>query len=305
VSLDGTIEVGGAGTLAHGDDTPLTEDAPFHLGSDTKAMTAVLVATLVEAGELRLDDRVTDLLPDAGVDPSLDHLTLRDVLGHRSGLEPVLDLVSLRAAQDLVAARREAVFDALASPEHEPGSFVYANVNYMLAGVIVEQVTGQPWAQLIQDRVFVPLGMVCGFGAPVGGMAPLGHTANGVPIPQDAAVTDNPPALGPAGTVHCPIRDWAKFVTAVLETLSGRDTAILQASTAADLFADTSGYVAGWGRVDRDGEILYTHDGSNTLWYARATIRPEHGDALLIASNTGEPGAVAAMDELSASFLER
>jgi CubicO group peptidase (beta-lactamase class C family) len=292
-----------AGNLAHDNRTPAPLDAPFHLGSNTKAMTAVLLATLIEEGRLSLDDRIIDLLPGAQVDPSVARVTVRDVLGHRTGLEPTLDLPGLHAATDSVAARRQAVFEALASPEHTPGEYVYANVNYMLAGVVAEQITAAPWEQLLRERVFEPLDMGCGFGAPSGELAPLGHTADGTPIAQDAAVTDNPPALGPAGTVHCTMQAWGRFAEAMLELLAGRDSEILLASTATDLFRDDHEYVAGWTRLDRDGQSMYVHDGSNTLWYARIVLAPQRGEGLLMASNTGQQGAVDAMDELTQTFI--
>ncbi len=304
VSLHGPDQVGVAGTRSHDDDTPVTGDSRFHLGSDTKAMTAVLVAQLVASGELDLGARIADVLPDAEVDPSLDALTVRQVLDHRSGLVDDLDLSALRAATDSVAARREAVHDALRTSGAEPGRFVYANVNYMLAGVLLEEVTGRPWVDLIQERLFAPLGMPsCGFGAPLGDRDPLGHTASGTPVAHDAQVTDNPAAMDPAGRVHCSIGDWAKFATAMLQALAGSDSEILSADTASDLFAGTGPYVAGWVRTETAGQVSYAHSGSNTLWYARAILRPEQGDAALIAVNTGEDAGTRVVDELTSVLL--
>ncbi|HUF32813.1 MAG TPA: serine hydrolase domain-containing protein [Acidimicrobiales bacterium] len=304
VSLHQGVLVGIAGTRGHGDGTPVSVDSRFHIGSDTKAMTAVLVAQLVQAGELTFDSRIADVLANAAVDASLGAITVRDVLGHRTGLVDDLDLRGLHEATDAVAARREAVYEALRSPRREPDSYAYANLNYMLAGVLVEEILARSWTDIIEERLFAPLEMTsCGFGAPLGDLDPLGHTAEGTPIPHDAPVSDNPPALGPAGTVHCSIGDWAKFATAMLEVLTGTDNEILSAATAADLFAGEEHYVAGWLRTDRDGEVSYGHDGSNTLWYARAVLRPAQRDAVLIASNTGERSAMRAIDELTGAVL--
>jgi len=304
VSLDSGIQAGVAGTRSHGDDTPVGVDARFHLGSDTKAMTAVLVAQLVETGRLSFDARIADVLPDATVDPSLSQVTIRDVLGHRTGLVDDFDLRAMHDAPDPVAARREVAYEALQSPGATPTEFAYANVNYVLAGVVIETLTSTSWEELMRQRLFDPLGMdTCGFGAPPGGVDPLGHTADGTAILQDAAVTDNPAALGPAGTVHCAIEDWAKFAVATLDLLSGTDTKVLTAETAGDLFGGDHDYVAGWMRSGQDGDVTYGHDGSNTLWYARAVLRPARRDGVLIATNTGEASAVQAIDELTESLL--
>lgn len=304
VSLDSGTKAGIAGTRSHGDDTPVGLDARFHLGSDTKAMTAVLVAQLVEMGRLSFDARIADVLPDVNVDASLNEVTIRDVLGHRTGLVDDFDLRALHDAPDPVAARRAAVYEALQSPGATPTEFAYANVNYMLAGVVIETLTSTSWEEVMRQRLFDPLGMdTCGFGAPTGGVDPLGHTADGTAIPQDATVTDNPAALGPAGTVHCAIEDWAKFAIATLDLLSGTDTEVLAAETAGDLFSGDQDYVAGWTRSGPAGDLIYGHDGSNTLWYARAVLRPARRDGILIATNTGEASAVRAIDELTESLL--
>jgi D-alanyl-D-alanine carboxypeptidase len=304
VSLEDGARVGIAGSRSHEDEAPVAIDARFHLGSDTKAMTAILVAQLVEEERLDLDAPISDVLTDAAVDASYDPVTVRDVLGHRAGLADALDLRRLHEASDVVAARREAVDAALGVPSRGRGSYAYANVGYMLAGVLVDQLSGQPWEEVIRERLFAPLGMTtCGLGAPMGRRDPLGHDSNGRPIEQDAAITDNPPAMGPAGTVHCSMGDWARFVTAILELLNGTDTAVLSAATAADLFADEGPSVAGWLRSDMAGTPVYSHDGSNTLWYARATLRPADGTAVLVATNTGEAGGVRAIDELTRLLL--
>jgi CubicO group peptidase (beta-lactamase class C family) len=173
----------------------------------------------------------------------------------------------------------------------------------MLAGTVAERLGGAPWEQLLTERVFQPLGMDCGFGAPTGPDAPLGHTADGAVIGDDDPITDNPAALGPAGTVHCPMTSWAAFAAAVLDNLHGKDSAVLGADAAADLFAGAEDYVAGWGRGEAEGQTLWSHDGSNTAWYARAVLLVERDEVLLLASNTGEQAAVDAMDRLTEAFV--
>ncbi len=301
----GVVDVAVAGRRSHDSDVVLGEDAPFHLGSDTKAMTAVLLATFVQDGQLDLDALLSTLLPDLPIDERIAAASLRDVLGHRAGLtDDALDMGALYAATDASAARADAVADALAAPGGPVGEFVYANVNYMVAGLVSERIGGDSWEQLITTRVFEPLGMACGFGAPIGPDVPLGHTATGEVVPEDAPVTDNPPAFGPAGTVHCSMGDWAKFAAAVLAGLQGRDTALLDATTVEDLFNDDHDYVAGWSRITVVGDTIYAHDGSNTVWYARALLIPDRHEALLIASNTGEASAVTAMDAIPEQLLE-
>lgn len=306
VDADRVVTVAVGGQRSHDDATPLAADAPFHLGSDTKAMTAVLLATYVEEGLLDLDAQLSALFPEAGLAEPTASVTLRDVLGHRAGLddEAVLDdarLLAMVEAADPVAMREEVVLAGL-DAAGEPGEFVYSNLGYMLAGVVAEHIGGAPWEQLIADRVFGPLGMECGFGAPTGPDAPLGHDAEGTVIAADDPFADNPPALGPAGTVHCPMASWAAFTGAVLDGLQGRDSAVLDAASVADLFAGDSEYVAGWGLADAPGQTIWGHDGSNTLWYARALLDVDRDEVLLMAANTGEQAAVDVMDRITEAY---
>lgn len=304
VAADSSVTVGVAGRPSHESDVELGEDAPFHLGSDTKAMTAILLATFVEDGQLDLDSSLGELFAEVPLDAPVAATTLRDVLGHRAGLDDsTLDLWALHGQTDATQARAEAVTAAMTEPGLTPGEFAYANVNYMLAGAVAERTGGDTWENLLVERVFEPLDIACGFGAPRGPAVPVGHTAGGRPVFDDAPIADNPPALGPAGTVQCTMADWAVFAQSVLVGIRGEDSPVLSASAAADLFDDPYDYVAGWGRLEEGGQTIFTHDGSNTLWYARVVVAVERGEALLLASNTGEATAVRAMDELTEEFV--
>lgn len=303
VGADRALTVAVGGQRAHDDATALTRQAPFHLGSDTKAMTAVLLATYVEDGALDLDAPLGELFAEAGLTEPTASATLRDVLGHRAGLddEAVLDdagLMAMLQAADPADIRAEVVLAGLRAAG-EPGEFAYSNVGYMLAGVVAERIGGAPWEELVAERVFEPLGMGCGFGAPTGPGDPLGHDAEGAAVAADDPFADNPAALGPAGTVHCPMADWAAFTTAVLDGLQGKDSPVLTAATVADLFDDDAAYVAGWVRVDEPGRTIWAHDGSNTLWYARALLDVDRDEVLLLAANTGEQAAIDVMDRLT------
>ena len=114
----------------------------------------------------------------------------------------------------LTETRRAIAADALSKkPAGKIGEYVYSNFGYMIAGLIANKATGKPWEQLMKEEVFSPLGITSfGFGPP--GTKdktdqPWGHiTALGLTTPIQG---DNAPALGPAGTVHMSMEDWAKF----------------------------------------------------------------------------------------------
>jgi D-alanyl-D-alanine carboxypeptidase len=148
------------GAAGHADEVhriPMEPDDRFRTASITKMVTAATVLSLVEDGELTLDDGVAGVLPGFGLDPAL---TVRHLLGHRSGLwnytvEPGLALGTWSPSPAEVV---EAAVEA--GPMFPPGSrFAYSNTNYVALGLVVEAVTGRPAHQVIRDLVIDPLAM--------------------------------------------------------------------------------------------------------------------------------------------------
>jgi CubicO group peptidase (beta-lactamase class C family) len=175
---------------------------------------------------------------------------------------------------------------------------MYSNLGYALAGAMAEAATDTPWEALIAQEVLDPLSLTtAGFGAPTGDTAPWGHNFVGSVPPDPAA--DNPPAISPAGTLHMALVDQARVLRAHLtdgETLPG----YLSADSWTRLHTPgPNDYAMGWIQVERDwsnGPFL-THDGSNTMWYARAVVAPGIDRALVVVTNQGPPNGQAAVQE--------
>lgn len=141
---------------------PMTPDNVLRLGSVTKQFTAVAVMLLVEDGRLDLDAPVTRYLPDYPARPEgAEPITLRHLLTHTSGVP------SYTSFQDFEARMREnaSVAEMLdrfdEKPlDFEPGTrFRYSNSGYSLLGAVLEAVSGQSYGELVEERIFDPLGM--------------------------------------------------------------------------------------------------------------------------------------------------
>lgn len=158
VVRDGVLaHVSGAGTvLGRPADGDCVADVQFRIGSITKTMTAVLVMRLRDEGRLSLDDLLQRHLPDTPVGRAV---TLRQLLGHASGLqrEPDGDWWERTDGGDIGKLLAGLTPEKLARPPHH--GYHYSNLAYGLLGAVLQQVTGQPWAQLLQDRLLAPLGM--------------------------------------------------------------------------------------------------------------------------------------------------
>jgi CubicO group peptidase (beta-lactamase class C family) len=221
--------------------------------------------------------------------------------------------------EPMIEQREAYVRIALAAPlAHPPREqFLYSNAGFVVAGHVAEVRTGRAWEELMRELLFRPLGMEsAGFGAP--GTAdvcdqPRGHSATGAPI-EPSPRADNPAVLGPAGTVHATLADWAKFVALHLEGSHGdvRVGEVVMTSDTFDLLHrpyDGPGtpYGFGWVVAERpwaggDGATLW-HNGSNTLWYCVTWLGLENRVAALVATNQGSARAARALDGVAGMLL--
>jgi D-alanyl-D-alanine carboxypeptidase len=140
---------------------PLQATARFEVGSVTKTFVAALVLALVEDGALGLDEDVAAHFP-ARIG-SLGSVTVRSLLNHTSGLPDFFEDEAIADAWRTDPSREwnldELIEICLALPRHEPGKFSYANINYLLIGLVVESVTSCTVDEAIRRRVLDPLGL--------------------------------------------------------------------------------------------------------------------------------------------------
>ncbi|MCC7540475.1 MAG: beta-lactamase family protein, partial [Deltaproteobacteria bacterium] len=300
---DGTLMLatGAVGTRRVEDATAVTDGDRWHLGSCTKAMTATLLATLVEEGVLDWDTTAVEAFPSfaSSIDPGFRDVTLAELLRHRGGMDPehswLLDAywTDARAVEVIRYEVAERLLSA--APVVPVGTFAYANSGYVVVGAAMESATGRSWESLLRERIFEPLGMTsCGFGAP--GVAapgppdePRGHYGTPLVSIEPTLEADNHPLLGPAGTAHCALSDWARFVAIHVAGARGEDTSVLPARAFARLHDPAGGdYALGWGVTTRDWAdgLVLQHAGSNTLWYVVAWVAPVRNRFMLLATNT-------------------
>jgi CubicO group peptidase (beta-lactamase class C family) len=342
------IAQGVAGVRKRGSAERITLDDRFHLGSCTKAMTATLVAMLVEEGKLNWTTTLGELFADTvkPMHPAWEKVTLRQVLAHRAGLplEPeVFTLIretygSLRGRPELMRPPRarlgtlpqqrlEIVRQALSRPPGIPPDtkYWYSNVGYLLAGAVLEQLTGRAWEELMRERLFQPLGISTGgFGAP--GAADeteqaWGHSeVLGKPLDPRSPAAEIPPFNGPAGLAHMTVTDWARFIALHLRGDPANphcQAALLKLDTFAEMHAGSASkgwvirglnflatgdaapavsYCAGWfisaaswARGTRPGDTgrRLWHAGSNGRWGSGVVSAPEIDFAVLVACNRG------------------
>ena len=156
--LDGEPGLAGSPTPAE----PMTEDTIFDLASLTKSLaTATAVLQLYERGRIQIDEPLQTYLPDFNPanDPRRAEVTLRMLLTHTSGIAGDLSLDGPWGLDR--ADRADGIRRALAARvEFGPGEiFHYSDINFILLGVLIEKITGDPVERYVRDNVFTPLGM--------------------------------------------------------------------------------------------------------------------------------------------------
>lgn len=326
VVVKGTIVAAGAvGTRVYGMDIPVTTEDRFHLGSDTKAMTATLAGMMVDEGKLRWDSTIGEVLgadiPD--LDPAFAAIRLDQLLSHSSGIPSDNDaIVKLYFSADIydytLPAFRQRLIGEWGSrnapkvPEGSP--FQYSNLGYVAVGAMIEKVAGEPWDSLIQRRIFKPLGLKSAGLGPQATFglydAPVGHQVEKgkiTPMPWGPGA-DGPAAIGPAGIAHMSIRDFARWAAwnaaegrrgprlVKPETLKYIHTAHVKTPVIEKPkpgTPKTGEYGFGWGIIafDWTGTPVLTHNGSNSMNYATIFVQPELDLAIVAASNF--PGEIA------------
>jgi D-alanyl-D-alanine carboxypeptidase len=301
---DGTVTEVSAGTPtldpASG---PVDPEAPWNIGSATKAFVAVVVLQLAEEGRLDLDAGIDRYLPDL---PDAAQITPRMLLNHTSGLGEYLDeaLVTdpLRqwAPAELIAIAEDA------GRVGEPGGpHSYANTNYIVLGEIIEQITGNPWSDEVHTRIAEPLGLtdtgVIGDTEP----APGFELVDGAFV--DATHRYDPSVGGAAGEMLSTSRDLLGFATGLADgtLLSPRSQAATQTFLPAEdlsQFGIDHGYGLGLERYTMDDMTVFGHLGTGQTGTSYFGYDPERGTAVAVTTNTAitGPSAIMAIEALTA-----
>lgn len=292
-TLDEDPIIAVSGETYKGSDEPAGPEAAWHIGSNTKALTALLYSRLVEAGRAEWGATLPELLPGlaAEMDPAWADTTIEDLFAHRSGIGGLgpFWLIARHADSDpLTEQRYETARQRLsAPPQGQPGAFEYSNLNYIVAGAAIEQILEMSWEDAITDHVFEANGSTWadgwGFGPPQEGLrghkrgmfgkSPVSRTDSG----------DNPAALGPAGTLHATLASHARLLLEFLDD----DSRLIPAAQRAHLLSpwpdESADYAMGWG-VSEDPLLgqIYSHNGSNTFWLSRVMLVPRENTVVII-----------------------
>ncbi|MFI0192658.1 serine hydrolase domain-containing protein [Streptomyces sp. NPDC017086] len=277
-------------------------DDRFRVGSVTKTFTAVVLLQLVDEHRLALDAPVNRYLP--GLLPD-DRITVRQVLSHRSGLYDYTNdmfaasVSGFEAVRKKVFTYRQLVALSLKKPRtNAPGAaYAYSNTNFVVAGLLVEKLTGQPVRTAYQNRVFTPLKLRDTFYVHPGTTLP-GRYARGYLTPDRAgaplvdATEQTVSWAQSAGAVISSARDLDVFYGALLrgKLMSAARLAEMERFTKVNA---TTAYGLGLRRRELScGVSVYGHTGAVQGYYTYAFATKDGGRSLTAMATTSNNGKV-------------
>lgn len=298
--------VRGYGVLELGEPDTVDADTLFSIGSTTKAMTAATLGVLVDEGKLGWDDPVRRHIPEFEVgDPWVSEaMTVRDLLTHRGGL-PNTDLFWYGQDTDMdeMLSRLRHVEPAYSMRS----GFVYQNVMYAAAGEVVKRVSGMPWHDFVDSRIFDRLGMdrtvpLIALTRGKGNVASPHHVVDGGTVVIENAPVDS---VAAAGSVWSSVREMSLWLRMLLASGVAADgTRILSEAVVEEMFrpqslVDRAGfyptqqltkpkwvtYGLGWFQQDYDGEALDFHTGSIDGMVAIAGLIRDEGIGVYVLGN--------------------
>jgi CubicO group peptidase (beta-lactamase class C family) len=294
-------------------------DTIFFTGSTGKAFTNAALATLVDAGKIKWDDKVIDHMPDFRMwDPWVTReMTIRDLLVHRSGLG--LGQGDLLFLPNSTLSRKETVrrIRYLKPATSFRSDYAYDNILYMAAGQLIEEVSGETWERYLHNHVFAPLGMNnstdtdAEFQANPNHARPhsrndgpihgLGHQA---PLDENSTIAQN---AAPAGGLAISARDMSKWLLTQLGRgkIPGSDKRLFSEAQSEVMWTPLviqpiphyptpfavaqphyNLYALGWDLSDYRGGHIVGHDGAVFGSQATVALIPEKNVGIFIATNS-------------------
>jgi len=277
----------------------------YRLASVTKQFTAMCIMQLAERGQLTYDDPVTRFFPDF---PALGRgITVRQLLGHTSGLKDYEDLIPPGRTEQLKDRDVLAILKSQEQTYFPPGTqYRYSNSGYALLALIVERVSGQDFAKYLRENIFAPLGMTNTV-AYEKGVSSVPNRAMGyrqTDAGWEGADQSMTSAVLGDGGIYTSVVDYFRWDQALYTDQLVSRRALAEAFTPAKLADGTAtNYGFGWRIEQRHGVTVIHHDGE-TCGFNNAVRRvPEQRLTVVVLTNRAGEAARDIADRLLAGLI--
>ena len=262
----------------------MTVDHQFQIASVSKSFVAVSILQLVEAGKLTLDQTIDKYFPDM---PNAELITIHQLLTHTSGLYSGDDLTNYSQ----VTTVDEIIAPAFKSSNlyyEEPGTYsIYSNLGYDVLGAIIEQVSGQTYADYIEEHVLIPAGMTQS-GLNMEGLVleNMATAYNGNISEGDEAKVLHPSFGYSSGGLHSTAMDLYKYDRALHSNLLiSQESYDLMTQESSKVGTKSYGY--GW-YVNTGVEDTVSHPGNLIGWHSMLLRHQEDKVTVILLTNHDE-----------------
>ncbi len=254
-----------------------TLDDRFHIGSNTKAMTAFIIAKYVEKGKLKWTTKFFDLFPEWKEKSKSEYanITLKDLLSHRAGVQPfqgendpqIPDFKGTNPEKRKHFGQFVLTLEPVKPDDQNP--FVYSNAGYTLATLMVEKVTHKSWEELVEKVFNKDLNLNVKLSWPENQKIKdtWGHlTENDSLKPVSSDWNYHLDYTEPAGDLNITLVGYVKFIQLNLQGLEGKNN-YLKSETYKFIHNGIKNYSLGWFNVYENGKELSVHSGTGAFTY--------------------------------------
>jgi CubicO group peptidase (beta-lactamase class C family) len=286
----------------------------FRPGSVSKTFTWTAVMQLVQAGKLDLDRDINDYL-DFKLGEKLGPITLRNLMTHTPGFEETISGAFVKSANDLIPYR-DYLIKHMPAQIFPPGKVVaYSNYGAMLAGYIVQRVSGEPFDEYVARHIFQPLGMTRStFDQPLPPTLAKDMSSGYVKASDDKPVPFEDIEIAPAGSLSSTAVDMAHFMIAQLQggsyggaSIMSPETTQLMHTVQSRMAPHMNGFDLGLYQENRNGLRIIGHAGDTAAFHSDMHLLLDKDVGFFISLNSlGVDGAAENVRTgLFRAFLDR
>ncbi|MCZ6836865.1 MAG: serine hydrolase [Planctomycetota bacterium] len=285
---DGTIFAKGYGLAEVEHQVEADAETTFRIGSVTKQFTAAAVMKLIEDGKLALDDELSEFFPDF---PTQDHVvTIEHLLTHTSGIKSYTGVPKFweEGSTRELSVQQLLDYVDVVPLEFTPGEkFAYNNSAYYILGAIIEQASGVPYCQYLQDEFFTPLSLertMCDSNAKIISNRAQGYRMDGGTLVNDQLIgMDNP---GAAGMLLGTARDLVLWNMALMKGMVVSLESLEKMCTPYTLNdGEETGYGYGLGIGEFEGHRRISHNGGIHGFNSTLAYYPDDDLYIAVISN--------------------
>lgn len=268
----------------------------FHIGSNTKAMTAFIMAKYVEKGKLKWTTKFFDIFPEWKANSKEDYynITLQDLLSHRARVQPfqedndptIPDFKGIK--QEKRSQFGKFVLSLNPVEIDSTHKFNYSNAGYTLATLMLEKVSQESWEELVEKVFNKDLKLNVKFSWPENQNTKdtWGHSFKNDKLTPVSSNSDyHLDFTEPAGDINITLKNYAKFIQLNLKGLNGHNN-YLTAKTYKFIHKGIENYALGWYNIYENGKELSTHSGTAGTYYTLVHIDRVNGKAYIIFTNS-------------------